>query len=180
MLLHPFLNNGGVCMEWIKIGALIKPFGLKGEMKVFSMTDFSEIRFRKGNTIYLEIDNEMTAFKIASFKVHKNQPIISFEKHLDINLIEKYSKKELFIKKEDLHHLNKDEYYVFELKGLTVVDQNNTNIGTVIDVEPTGAHSILRIKTADKDVLIPYVPSFIKDVNLNENKIIVNVIEGLL
>lgn len=168
-------------MEWIKIGALIKPFGLKGEMKVYSMTDFEENRFKKGNTIYMAVGTEKIPLKIASYRVHKNQPIVSFENYQDINLVEKYNKAELFVRKEDLHALPKGEYYVFQLKGLKAIDQAGNLIGEVIDVEETGAHNVLRIARADqKEVLVPYVEAFVKDVDLKKQEISIEVIEGLL
>lgn len=168
-------------MEWIKIGALIKPFGLKGEMKVYSMTDFEENRFKKGNTIYMAVEADKIPLKIASYKVHKGQPIVSFENYQDINLIEKYSKAELFVRKEDLHTLPKGEYYVFQLKGLKVIDQVGNLIGEVINVEETGAHNVLRIACDNqKEVLVPYVDAFVKEVDLKKQEIRIEVIEGLL
>ncbi len=167
-------------MNFIKIGALIKPFGLKGEMKVYNMSDFPEKRFKAGNTVYLNINNEMIAFIIESFRMHQEFPLLSFKNYQDINLIEKYNKAEIYMKKDELHHLNKGEYYIFELRGLNVVDQDNQLIGIVKDVEITGAHSVLRIKTDGKDVLVPYVPNFILDVDLKEKRITIKVIEGLL
>lgn len=168
-------------MEWIKIGALIKPFGLKGEMKVYSMTDFAEERFEVGKTVYLAINKDKVPLKIATFRMHKDQPLISFEGAQDINLIEKYSKTELYIRKEDLHQLNEGEYYFFELKGLEVIDQKANRIGHVMQVEETGANNVLRIKTEDqREVLVPYVDAFIKKVDLANNRLIIHVIEGLL
>ena len=168
-------------MEWIKIGALIKPFGLKGEMRVYSMTDFPEERFSKGKTVYLNTEKGKEAFKIATYRVHKDEPLIRFEGHQDINLIEKYSKAEIEVKKSDLHKLNEGEYYFFELKDLEVIDQKANIIGTVLRVEEGAANNVLRVITPEnKEVLIPYVPAFIKKVDLTAKRIIINVIEGLL
>ena len=168
-------------MDWIKVGALIKPFGLKGEMRVYSMTDFAEERFAKGKTVYLKTENRREAFKVATFRIHKDEPLISFEGYQDINLIEKYAKAEIEIKKEDLHKLDEGEYYFFELKGLEVIDQKANPIGTVLRVEEGAANNVLRVQTNQKkEILIPYVPAFIKKVDLTAKRIIIQVIEGLL
>lgn len=168
-------------MEWIKIGVLIKPFGIKGEMRVYSMTDFPQERFKKGKTVYLKTEKGHEPFKVASFRIHKDEPLVSFEGYQDINLIEKYAKAEIEIRKEDLHRLKEGEYYFFELKGLEVIDQKANCIGTVLQVEEGAANNNLRVITTDKkEVLIPYVPAFIKKVDLEAKRIIVNVIEGLL
>ena len=168
-------------MDWIKIGALLKPFGLKGEMHVYSMTDFEIERFSCGKTVYIERQKEKIALQIETYRIHKNQPIISFKGYQDINLIESFSKHDLYIKKKELHVLPSGEYYVFELKGLTVFDQENQILGKVIAVEPTGAHSVLRIEKADKThFLVPYVDAFIESVDLIQKQIKIRVIAGLL
>ncbi len=167
-------------MEWIKIGALIKPFGLKGEMKVFNMSDFAEERYRKLNTVYIKLNEEMLPLKVASFRMHKDAPLVSFVGYQDINLVEKLSKCEIFVKKEELPPLKNGEFYIFQIKGLRVVDEVGQEIGVVTQVEPTGKNNVIRVKTAEKEVLIPYVPAFIKNVDLDKQEIIVHVIEGLL
>lgn len=168
-------------MEWIQVGSLIKPFGLKGEMKVYSMTDFAQQRFAPGNVVYLETPSGKEPFEIATYRYHKDQPLISFKNYQDINLIEKYSRSPIYVKRADLHQLPAGEYYFFELKGLEVIDRRANVVGTVLQVEEGAASNLLRIKTCEgKEALIPYVPAFIKKVDLEAKRIIVELIEGLI
>ena len=68
-----------------------------------------------------------------------------------------------------------------DLLGLTVKDEEGNIIGTVLDVEETlGAQKNLRIRTEKKEVLVPYVPAFVKEVNLESEIIVIHVVEGLL
>ena len=65
--------------------------------------------------------------------------------------------------------------------GLTVKDEKGNTIGTVLDVEETlGAQKNLRVRAENKEVLIPYVPAFVKKVNLESEIIVIHVVEGLL
>ena len=97
---------------------------------------------------------------------------------LDINLVEKYKNCDIFISKDDIPLLSKGQYYFFQLKGCQVYHDNQF-IGLVKSVE-SGYQTILRIQNKDKEVLIPYVDSFIKSVDIDSNRIDVDVIEGML
>ncbi len=168
-------------MEWIQIGTLLKPFGLKGEMKVYSMTDFPEERLAPKKVIYLEKEAEKKPFTIASFRMHKGQPLISFEGFQDINRIESYSRSALYVRKSDLPALAEGEYYFYQLKGLEVYDQQLNRIGTVMRMETGAAHNLIRILTLEqKEVLVPYVEAFVRKVDLEHHRILIRVIEGLL
>ncbi len=166
-------------MEYIKIGTLLKPFGLKGEMKVYPHTEFVEERFAKGNIIYF--GDEKKPFEIISFRIHKETPLVVFKGYDDINLIEKYTRTDLYIKESERPKLKQGEYYFSELKGLEVLDETGTVLGFVLQVEEGLAHNHLRIEKLDKTTaLIPYVDAFIKKVDLNTKRIIIRIIEGLL
>lgn len=167
-------------MDYIKIGTIVNTFGLKGEVKILSCTDFEEERFEVGNTVYLEVEQDYVPFVVASYRNHKGNPLVSFKGYEDINLIEKYKGYDIYFNLDDIPALE-DGYYFFELKGLKVYDEQKRYIGEVSEVEETGANNNLRVHKEDgNDCLIPFVDPFIVDVDLDEEKIIVHVIEGLL
>ncbi|MCF0115554.1 MAG: ribosome maturation factor RimM [Erysipelotrichaceae bacterium] len=167
-------------MDYIKIGTLVNTFGLKGEVKILSCTDFEEERFEEGNTVYVENNGTYLPFVVESYRNHKGNPLVSFKDYQDINLIEKYKGCDIYFNMDDIPELE-DGYYFFELKGLKVYDEENHYIGEVIEVEETGANNNLRIlKEEGNSVLVPFVEPFIVDVDLDEEKIMIHVIEGLL
>lgn len=173
--MHPFLK--GVHMEKIKIGVIVNTHGLKGELKIKSFSDFNEIRYQKGNHLFIEYHGDMTEVEVATFREHKGMVLVSFKELLDINLVEKYRECNIFINKEDIHDLEADEVYFFDLMGCEVFFEDGERLGIVEDVLETGANAVLRV---NKKILVPYVDAFIKDADIKAKKIVVNKVDGLL
>lgn len=162
-------------MEKLEFGKLVNTHGLRGEVKIISQSDFKEDRFKKGSKFFIG-DIEVT---VKSHRVHKNFDMVMFEEFNDINQVEKYKGSSLFIDKELLSDLEDDEFYYHQLEGMEVY--NGTEfVGEVIEVRDMPSTEMLVVKTESKQVYIPFVDEFIKDVNIEEGKIIIEAIEGLL
>ncbi|NBK99272.1 MAG: ribosome maturation factor RimM [Erysipelotrichia bacterium] len=164
-------------MEKIKIGVIVNTHGLKGEVKIKSFSDFNELRYQKGNRLWVVCQGTSLALEVESSRIHKGMMLVVFKGLNDINLVEKYRGCEVFIDKEDLHDLAEDEVYFFDLMGCEVFFEDGERIGMVEDVLETGANAVLRV---NKKVLIPYVNAFIKEADIPAKKIIVYRVEGLL
>lgn len=168
-------------MKYILIGKMIKAFGLKGEMKLDLYTDFAKERFKKGSIVYFKLKNEYKAFECATFRMHKGQALVSFKDYQDINLIEMYRDTEIYKDEEDIKPLAKGQYYFRDLVGLDIYDSNNNLLGKCLNVEEGVSSNYLRLQKLDKkEVLIPYLPVFIKEVSLEDRRIVIEVMEGLL
>lgn len=168
-------------MDKLKIGAITNTFGIKGELKIKSFTDFSEERFAKNNVVELFYNNEYKEMTVLSCKEHKGMLIVQFKGYENINDVECFKGAELFINKEDLHQLKEGEYYFFQLQGLTVVDESGDSIGVCLRVEEGMAHNLLRVEKPDGTTcLIPFNPHFILRVDLGKKLIQVRVIAGLI
>jgi len=163
-------------MEYILIGRIVNTFGIKGELKVKVFTDFPEERFKKGTTVYLGKDK--LPFVCNAYKIHKGFMIISFKDNEDINLVEKYKTYDIYKSSDDIKPL-KDNYYFRDLIDLDVF-VNDNKIGIVTNMEEGVRCNYLRVKTQEKEVLVPYIDEFIEEVNLKEKYIKVKAIEGLL
>lgn len=164
-------------MEKIKIGIIVNTHGLKGEVKIKSFSDFNAIRYQKNNTLYIAFHNSYEEVKIATSKEHKGMMLVSFTGLEDINEVEKFRNCEVYINKEDLHELEDDEVYFFDLMNCEVLLEDGTSLGHVEDVLETGANAVIRV---NKTILIPYVKAFIKDADMQTKKIVVYDVEGLL
>lgn len=168
-------------MEMIKIGVIVKPFGIRGEMKVKSFTDFIEERFGKGKTVSLQVQGEFVSMKIQQCKEHKGMVLLQFEGKDNINDIEQYSGCEIYIDKTELHQLEKGSYYFFELKDMKVIDEQDQLIGTVLQVEESPAQNLLRIQKEDGSTcLVPFIPTFILNVDKLKKTIRIRTIAGLV
>ncbi len=165
-------------MDYIKVGTIVNTFGLRGELKIQSLSDFTELRFKVGQELLIEYENDYDIVIVKTMRFHKGFVLCSFNELQDINLVEKYKGCDIYISREFIQNLPVGEYYFFELKGCDVYE-NNAKIGQVKDVEE-GYQTILRIDTDGREVLVPYVDAFIKNVDVKARRIDVSLIEGFL
>ena len=164
-------------MEKIRVGVIVNTHALKGEVKVKSFSDFDEQRFAKGSVLYISYHNELIEVVVKSARESKGLLLVLFEGYEHINLIEKYKGCELFIKSSDLHELEEDEVYFHDLMMCDVYLEDNTYLGKVEEVLETGANAVLRV---NKTILIPFVKAFIKESDIENKKIVIFKVEGLL
>ena len=167
-------------METIKIGKIVKPHGVRGELKVYSSSDFIMDRLKKNAVVMLEKNGKMTEMKVTASRMQQELALVKFEGIDSMNDAELWRDADVLVDRKKIPAL-KEGYYFFELKGLDVYSEENEKIGVVSDVEEGLANNNLRITKEDgTQCLVPYVKAFVKDVQLAENKIIIKVIEGLL
>ena len=164
-------------MEYVLIGKILNTFGIKGELKVYSYTDFVEERFKKHSLIYL--GEEYLPFRVKSYREHKGMLLVALEDNEDINLVEKYKNMLIYKSKDDIKPLD-DGFYFSDLKDLDVYVEDEL-VGKVLYVEEGIANNNLRIETLDKKQhLVPFLDPFIEDVNLKDKRIDIVKMDGLL
>ena len=168
-------------MDFLTVGTIVRTIGLKGEVKVYPSTHFRDSRFSKGSHVFLLDENQNIVEDLLIVKHAKNGDCdnLIFEGFDSIEKVEKFVHKDLFVKKE-VSFLKNGEYFYSDLEGMDVYFDNGSLIGKVIKVEEFTSYATLRIKHSPKDVLVPFVKAFIESVSLEEKKIIVKYIEGLL
>ena len=169
-------------MEYLLVGTIVKTVGLKGEVRIYPSTHFRDSRFKVGNHLFLQ-NEEGNVYKTLTVKKHQKigeMDQVIFEEISTIEEAQLFVKKDLFVEK-DRSILKKDSYFFDDLKGCDVSFDNGQHIGQVTKVEEYSSYATLRVKPEKgKDVLIPFVDAFIKDVNIDEKKITIKYIEGLL
>ncbi|HET7657846.1 MAG TPA: ribosome maturation factor RimM [Bacillales bacterium] len=169
--------------KWFTVGKITKPHGLQGEVRVFSMTDFPEERFAIGNTLYLDRGNgtDYLPLEINTSRVHKKYQLIRFKGYNHINDVEKWKGLVLKVPEDQLSELSNDEFYYHEIIGCRVITEEDEELGEVKEIIGTGANDVWVVKaTSGKEILIPYIPDVVKEVDLEERKIFIHVMEGLL
>lgn len=166
-------------MEYLTVGKIYKTVGLKGELRIFPTTSFSLERFKKGSKLYVEDEGIYKELTIKSSREKDKFLIVGFNEISTIEEAEKYLGKFLYGTK-DYKLLENDEYFYDDLLKCAVYFDNGEFLGTVMKIEEYGPYATLRVKQeGKKDVLIPFVESYLKEVNIKEKKIIINFIEGL-
>lgn len=163
--------------EKIRVGKILRGFGIKGEVKVQIITDEPEKRFKVKKVLYLKQDETFSPVTITSVRYHQSNVLLSFADHPDLTSVEGYHGCELFIDRKDIK--SKDSVYAFELMNISVYKEDGNLVGVVSDILDTGAHIVLRIKTDAKDVLIPYVDRFIVRFDQTKNILVIRWMEGL-
>lgn len=169
-------------MDWYNVGKIVNTHGLRGEVRVLSSTDFPEERFVKGEkvTAFMPDKKEQVTFTIKVARQHKQFYLLTFEGYEDINLVEKYKGADLKISEDQLFELDENEFYYYEIIGCKVFKDEGTLIGTVIEILTPGANDVWVVKTPqNKEVLIPYIESVVKIINIEEKKIVIEEMEGL-
>ena len=163
-------------MGKIKIGQVVNVVGLKGELKVYHYSDYKE-RFEELSKIYVE----NTLYRISNVRYMKDMVILKLDGIYDRTEAEKLKGQSIFIDQEDLRVLPEDTYYIFDLIGMTVVEQEGRILGTLSDVIQNSAQDIYEIERENKSkFLIPAVEEFILNIDADQKIMTVKLIEGLM
>lgn len=168
-------------MEYLRLGKIIDAFSLDGTLKILSSTYFSEERYQEGNIIYLvSPSGEREEIKVLSHRASKE---IDFVRVEGINSKEEaLERKGWFVEvAKDNSFLNKNEYYFVDLEQCEVFDEDNNLLGKVKKVEEFPAQITLRIARKEKpDFFVPFIDQFIVKVDINNKKITIKLLEGML
>ena len=165
-----------------QVGVIASTHGLHGEVNVFPTTEDPN-RFKKLKKVTLHTKRgEEIELDVQSAKFFKKFVIVKFKQFNDINEVEKLKGCELTIERKDAIKLQPGEYYCADLIGLTIVDEEGTVLGTLVDVIQIGANDVYEMKREDgeENVYIPAIKDCILDIDLENKQIKIHVIPGLL
>ena len=166
--------------QFLRVGVISSTHGLRGEVKVYPTTDDPE-RFLDLDEVILDTGREHKILEIEGVKFFKNQVILKFKGYDNINDIEKYLKKDLLVDREHAVELGENENFIADLIDMEVVTEEGKVLGTLTDVIETGANDVYAVKTPEgKEILLPAIRDCILDVNVDEKRMTVHVMEGLL
>ena len=166
--------------DMLRVGVISSTHGVRGEVKVFPTTD-DPARFEDLETVFLDTGKEMLELEIAGVKFFKNMVILKFKGYDNINDIEKYRGKDLWITREQAVPLGEDENFVADLIGLSVITDQGETLGTMKDVMFTGANDVYVVEWENgKELLLPAIKDCILDVDLEKGVMTVHVLDGLL
>ena len=166
--------------DLLQVGIITSTHGVRGEVKVYPTTDDPR-RFRRLKEVVLDTGKEKMNLEIEGVKFFKQFVILKFKGLDNINDIEKYRQKSLFVTRKNAVRLQRDEYFIADLIGLKVQDEDGKELGTVKDVIETGANDVYEVEMADgKSLLLPAIKQCILNVDVENGTMQVHVLEGLL
>lgn len=165
-------------MDKIRVGQIVNTQGLKGEVRVYPYVDYKE-RFAELDFVYMgESDQKV---KIQHVKYKSNLAILKLEGYDDINVVEKLKGTFIYIGRDQTRDLPDDTYLVIDLIGIKAYLEDGTYLGEVKEVMKTGANDVYVIQSEDKEeYLIPAMKMFVPHLSLEEKKMIVTPIEGMI
>ena len=166
--------------DLLKVGVITTTHGVRGEAKVYPTTDEPE-RFVELDYVLLDTGRELRKLEIKNVKFFKNLVILKFKGVDNINDIEKYKGRDLWIPRKEGQELEEDEYYIADLLGMSVVLEDGQEFGTLKDVMETGANDVYIIDSAEHgEVLLPAIKECILDVDLEKNVMTIHLMKGLI
>jgi len=166
--------------EFIMIGKVVSTQGNKGEVNVLPLTDSID-RFKNLDNVFLRNENSQIALNVEKIRVKKDTIILKLKDIENIEEARMIVGSFLEIERKNAVKLSKNTYFIFEIIGLKVYDENNIFLGKVENVIRTGSNDVYVVKRKDKEELfIPAIHDVVKNISLEKKRITINMVDGLI
>ena len=158
----------------IIIGKIVAPHGVRGDIRILPLTEKPDL-FLDLEYLLLEGGKKLT---VKNARFQKRMILVTTKEVTSMNEAELLRDKNIYIKAEDLPELEEDEFYVADLVGIPVYDLEGNQIGTFKDSLSTGSNDVYIIAVPGaKDILVPALKEYFKEINLAEKRIVVKLPE---
>lgn len=162
-----------------QVGVISSTHGIAGEVKVFPTTDDVK-RFKKLKQVILDTGKEELNLEISQVKFFKQMVILKFKEFNNINEVERFRGKSLYVTRENAVKLQKDEYFIADMIGMKVVSTEGEDMGILHDVLQTGANDVYVVqKSGCPELLLPAIKDCVRDVDMEQGIITVYLMPGL-
>lgn len=166
--------------EYLEIGQIVNTNGLKGLLKIKPFTD-DITRFEDLEFIYIQKGQELIKKQIEEVKYVKNMVLLKLEGIDNIDEAEKYRNLYIKINKEDAGEVPEGSYLIVDMLKCSVYTDENELLGKMIDVLTTGSNDVYVVKTEEgKEVLLPAIKDVVKEIDIQNKKIVVKLMDGLI
>lgn len=166
--------------EYLEIGQIVNTNGIKGFLKIKPLTD-DVTRFEKLKTVYIQKNKELLLFNIQEVKYNNSMVLLKLEGIDDINEAENFKNSYIKIAREYAVELEKNSYFIVDIIDCEVFTDENEYLGKVVDVFKTGSNDVYTVKTMEKkEILIPAIQDVIKNIDIENKKIVVHLMGGLI
>ncbi len=174
-------NSGPAHGDLVMIGEIVKPHGIRGEVKVHSYSGRPE-NFQHYTEIVLQepAENRTKIYKVAKSREQGKLAILQLEGVASRDAAEALQGSTVWLKKDDFPQLDADEYYWHQLEGRKVVTESGRELGKVSKLFSTPAHDIMIVTGAGHEYLIPVKGNIIRNIDEQGGKIVISPPDGLL
>ena len=165
--------------QFLQVGVITSPHGVRGEVKVFPTTD-DVTRFKKLKEVILEEKRGQRTLAVEQVKFFKNMVILKFKGLDNINDVERFRQAKLLVTRENAVELEEDEYFIADLIGIKVTSDGGEELGIIKDVLQTGANDVYVIaKENTPDLLVPAIHDCVLAVDVEAQTMTVHLLDGL-
>jgi 16S rRNA processing protein RimM len=166
--------------NYLRVGVISSTHGVRGEVKVFPTTD-DPSRFNDLKEVYLDTGKELLTLEITGVKFFKQMVILKFKGFDNIDDIEKYRGKDLLINRENAVKLEEGEYFIYDLIDSEVITDEGKKLGVLTEIMTNAANDVYVVRLEDgKELLLPAIEQCILNVDIENKKITVHMMNGLL
>ena len=166
--------------EKLEIGQIVNTFGIKGFVKIYPYVD-DITRFDDLEDVYILQKKQETKLKIEEVKYQKNMVLVKFKGIETVEQAENLRNAYVEIDRKDAIPLEEGQYFIADLLGLDVFLDTGEKLGILDDIFNNGSTDIYVVKNElGKQFLLPYIDDVIKNIDLENEKITVHLIDGLI
>lgn len=167
-------------MEYYRIGYIANTLGIGGELKVQTLTsDIS--RFSSLKSCYIDMEKEKERVEVQYYREYKKNYIIVKLKGFDTKGgTEKFKGKYMVVDENNLARLEEGRYYIFQILGCRVKTAEGEELGEITDVLQPGGNDVYVVTEGKREILVPAVKRFVKDIDIKRKVITVDLPEGLI
>lgn len=162
------------------LGTIVSKFSFRGEVLVKLDSDNPEM-YENMESVFVEIGKNLIPFFIERCSLHKSNLLrIKFEDVSSESDADALIKHKLYLPLELLPKLSGNKFYYHEVIGFEVIDENFGKVGKITSINDSGYQALFEIESTEKQILIPVIDEFLKEVNRQKKQIIVKTPKGLL
>ncbi len=164
---------------YLLVGRILGPHGISEELKV-KIYSGNSFNFCNDREIFLQHkkNNDFMVFNIRQVRGSLKNIILSLKKFDDRDHASALTGMDIWMAKKDLQHPDKDEFYWYQLIGMTVMTCEGNTMGTLDHIIETGANDVYVVKQGENEYLIPALKDVVESIDLNKGIIIVNMMSG--
>lgn len=168
--------------EMLRVGVISNTHGIRGEVKVYPTTEDLS-RFDDLKQVFLDNGKELKKLEVEGVKYFKGMAILKFKGIDSINDVERWKQFDLLVTRENAIPLKEGEYYIYDIIGLPVYDENNSEepLGNLSEVLQTAANDVYVVKNKEgRELLIPAIKDCRINISLEEKKVTVHLLPGMV
>ena len=163
--------------HFLIIGKILKPHGVRGEMRVMPHTDLPE-RFTWLESVYVG-QKKPKRIEVESVRFHKNLILLKLVGYDSRESIDSLRNQWLQVPESEAIPLEEGEYFLYQLEGLSVKTDEGEVLGTIKQVIQTGANNVFVVNGSHGELLIPDIEEVVLDIDFDAELMVVHVIDGL-